>query len=94
MVEPTRQVRVRPIQVDPASVAPSSQETGASTAAGEPRPQLQSAVDGVKDKDEIENDEDEDINMFEGEVEKVCKDLARTEIEGEEEENEDVEMEG
>lgn len=84
MVEPTRQVRVRPIQVDPASVAPSSQHKGASTAAGEPRPQLQSAVDGVKEKDEIENDEDEDINMVEGEVDNVCKDLARTDIEGEE----------
>lgn len=81
-----REVTDRPGRVgfDPAATAPHNLGTGASSAAGEPHPQTHTALGGVQ-----EEEENEDIEMGEGEVEEVRERLARTELG----EDEDVEME-
>lgn len=80
VVEQAREETVQPRRVgfDPAAAWPHTLGTGASSAAGEPHPQTHTALGGVQE--EAEND-DNDIEMGEGEeVGEVRERLARTAI--------------
>lgn len=85
MIESAREVTDRPgrLGFDPAVTALHTLGTGASSAAGEPHPQTRTALGGVQ-----EEEENEDIEMGDGEVEEVRERFARTELG-----DEDVEME-